>query len=109
MNFSHGRKKMKLIAKLQKDISQGITMKASWTLYLRKTLTNYLRKNKILIKGNIEVDKRFVTESGFAHKLFSMMTVSVNSQIVTKNNNKYLLCTLFVDIHFFFQCRIFSW
>ena len=47
---------------------------------------NYLRKNKILIKGNIEVDKKFVPESGFAHKLFSMMTVSVNSQVVTKNN-----------------------
>lgn len=55
-----------------------------------KDPNNYLRKNKILIKGNIEVDKKFVTENGFAHKLFSMLTVSVNSQIVTKNNNKYL-------------------
>ena len=72
-----------------------------------KDPNNYLRKNKILIKGNIEVDKRFVTESGFAHKLFSMMTVSVNSQIVTKNNNKYLLCSFYVDIHFFFSAEYF--
>ena len=50
----------------------------------------FLRKNKILIKGYFEVDKRFVAENGFAHKLFSMLTVSVDSQTVSKNNNKYM-------------------
>jgi len=53
-----------------------------------KDPNNYLRKNKILIKGNIEVDKRLVPENGFAHKLFSMMTVTVNSQTVQSNQNR---------------------
>ena len=47
-----------------------------------KDPNNYLLKNKILIKGNIEVDKRLVPENGFAHKLFSQMKVSLNSQTV---------------------------
>ena len=49
----------------------------------------FLRKNKILIRGYIEVDEGYVTENGFASKLFSMLTVEVDSQCVSKNNNKY--------------------
>ena len=48
----------------------------------------FLRKNDILIKGAIEFDKGFVPENGFASKLFSMLTVEVDSQQITKNNNK---------------------
>ena len=48
----------------------------------------FLRKNKILIKGAIEFDKGYVPENGFASKLFSMLTVEVDSQQITKNNNK---------------------
>ena len=43
---------------------------------------NFMLKNKILIKGSIEVDKRLVPENGFAHKLFSKMKVNLNSQEV---------------------------
>ena len=48
----------------------------------------YLRKNKILIKGSIEVDENCCVENGFAAKLFSMMTVEIDSQTVTLNNTR---------------------
>ena len=48
----------------------------------------FMRKNKIIIKGCIEVDKGYVPENGFAAKLFSMLTVEIDSQIITKNMNK---------------------
>lgn len=48
----------------------------------------FMRKNKIIIKGSIEVDKGYVPENGFAAKLFSLLSVEIDSQIVTKNINK---------------------
>ena len=48
----------------------------------------FLRKNKIIIRGQIEVDPKFVVDNGFAAKLFSMMTVEVDSQAVTINTNR---------------------
>lgn len=51
----------------------------------------YLRKNKILIKGAIEIDKGYIPENGFAAKLFSMMSVEIDSQTVSKNYNKYAI------------------
>ena len=48
----------------------------------------FLRKNKILIKGAIEVDKGYIPENGFAAKLFSMLSVEIDSQTVSKNYNK---------------------
>ena len=48
----------------------------------------FLRKNKILIRGHIEVHGDFMPQNGWASKLFSQMTVEVNSQAVTKNNNR---------------------
>ena len=48
----------------------------------------FLRKNKIIIRGAIEVDTGYIVENGFAAKLFSMLTVEVDSQVVSKNNNK---------------------
>ena len=48
----------------------------------------FLRKNKIIIKGSIEVDQGYVPENGFAAKLFSLLSVEIDSQIVTKNINK---------------------
>ena len=48
----------------------------------------FMRKNKIIIKGAIECDKNYLPENGFAAKLFSMLTVEIDSQQVTKNNNK---------------------
>ena len=48
----------------------------------------FLRKNKIVIRGAIECDSGYVVENGFAAKLFSMATVEIESQPITKNNNR---------------------
>ena len=48
----------------------------------------HLRKNKIIIRGYIELDPAFVIENGFAPKLFSMMTVELNSQVISRNLNR---------------------
>ena len=45
----------------------------------------FLRKNKILIRGFIEVDKKYMVENGWPSKLFAQLTVEVNSQSVSKN------------------------
>lgn len=52
----------------------------------------FLRKNKIVIRGAIEVDKKLVVESGFVAKLFSQLTVEVDSQAVSTNKNRYVIC-----------------
>ena len=49
----------------------------------------YLRKNKILIKGAIEVPDTFVPDTGFVAKLFSMLTVEVDSHAISSNRAKY--------------------
>ena len=48
----------------------------------------FLQKNKIVIRGNFEIDENYVIENGFAAKLFSMLTVEVDSQCVSKNYNR---------------------
>ena len=48
----------------------------------------FLRKNKILIRGCIEVDSNFIVDTGFVSKLFSMLTVEVNSQTISSNRNR---------------------
>ena len=53
----------------------------------------FMRKNKIIIRGQIEVGPKFVVENGFASKLFSMLTVEVDSQAVTINTNRYFYST----------------
>ena len=45
----------------------------------------YLRKNKILIKGFIEVDDSFVPDVGFVAKQFGQLSVDVDSHTVSKN------------------------
>ena len=47
-----------------------------------------LRKNKILLRGAIEIDKHYIVDNGFAAKLFSMVTIELDSQVITKNINK---------------------
>ena len=49
----------------------------------------FLRKDKIYIRGAIEVHRDYVVENGFAAKLFSLMTVEVDSQTVSQSNNRY--------------------
>ena len=48
----------------------------------------FLRKNKILIKGSITFDEKFIVDSAFVPKLFQMLTVEVDSQTVSTNKNK---------------------
>ena len=48
----------------------------------------FLQKNKIIIRGSFQVDKNYVVENGFAAKLFSMLTVEIDSQSVSKNYNR---------------------
>ena len=50
----------------------------------------FLRKNKIIIRGIIELDPAFVIENGFASKLFSMLTIELNSQVISRNLNRSL-------------------
>ena len=51
----------------------------------------FLRKNKILIRGYIELHADFIPQNGWASKLFSQMTVEVNSQAVSINNNRFFV------------------
>ena len=48
----------------------------------------YMRKNKIVIRGAIELDNNVLPDNGFVAKLFSMLTVEVDSQNVSSNRNK---------------------
>ena len=51
----------------------------------------FLRKNKITIRGAITCDKGYIVENGFAAKLFSTCTVEVESQPITRTNNRFYL------------------
>ena len=55
---------------------------------LEKDPNLFLRKNKIIIRGCVELDKKLVVENGFAAKLFSQLTVEIDSQQVTLNKNR---------------------
>ena len=48
----------------------------------------YMRKNKIVIRGAIELDSNVLPDNGFVAKLFSMLTVEIDSQNVSSNRNK---------------------
>ena len=48
----------------------------------------YMRKNKIVIRGAIELDNNVLPDNGFVAKLFSMLTVEVDCQNVSANRNK---------------------
>ena len=54
----------------------------------------FLRKNKIILRGFIELDPAYVIENGFASKLFSMLTVELNSQVISRNLNRWFLFSL---------------
>ena len=48
----------------------------------------FMRKNKIVIRGAIEIDPKVLPDNGFVGKLFSMLTVEVDSQNVSSNRVK---------------------
>ena len=49
----------------------------------------FLRKNKIFIRGAIELHQDYIVENGFAAKLFSLMSVEIDSQTVSQSNNRF--------------------
>lgn len=53
----------------------------------------FLRKNKIIIRGSVEVDDGYIPEVGFVAKLFSMLTIDVDSHTISTNRAKYLYST----------------
>ena len=48
----------------------------------------FLKKNKILIRGSITIDNKFILENGWVSKLFASLTVEVDSQTVSTNKNR---------------------
>ena len=48
----------------------------------------FMRKNKIVIRGAIELGPNVLPDNGFVAKLFSMLSVEVDSQTVSSNRNK---------------------
>ena len=48
----------------------------------------FMRKNKIVIRGAIELEQNIYPDNGFVSKLFSMLSVEVDSQTVSSNRNK---------------------
>ena len=49
----------------------------------------YMRKNKIIIRGAIELPEKVIPDNGFVSKLFTMLTVEVDSQLVSNNRTRY--------------------
>ena len=47
----------------------------------------FLRKNKIIIKGYIELSEDYIVENGWVSKLFSKLDVLIDCQSVTSNRN----------------------
>ena len=52
---------------------------------LKKNPNLFLRKDKIIIRGEIKVGEKYVVENGFAVKLFNKLTVEVDSFDVSNN------------------------
>lgn len=50
----------------------------------------FLMKNKILLRGAIEVDTAYVPDCNWVSKLFSMMTIELDSQIISKNSTRFV-------------------
>ena len=48
----------------------------------------YLVKNDLAIHCKIEVDDGYLVDNGFVSKLFAMLTVEVDSQVVSSNKTR---------------------
>ena len=51
----------------------------------------FMRKNKIVIRGAIELGADILPDNGYVAKLFSMLSVEVDSQNVSSNRNKSVI------------------
>ena len=45
----------------------------------------FLRKNKIAIRGTIQIPPTYIVDTSFASKLFSQVTVEIESQAISNN------------------------
>ena len=50
----------------------------------------FMVKNKIIIRGAIEIDNKYIVDNNWVSKLFSILTIELDSQIITKNNTRYI-------------------
>ena len=55
---------------------------------LEKDPNLYLLKNDLAIHCKVDVDEGYIVDNGFASKLFSMLTVEVDSQVVSSNKTR---------------------
>ena len=50
-----------------------------------------LQKNQIILHFIAEIDDGYTVENGWVAKLFSMLTIEIDSQIISSNKTRYLL------------------
>ena len=48
----------------------------------------FLRKNKIAIRGAIQIPTNYVVDTNYASKLFSQITIELESQAISSNRVK---------------------
>ena len=88
MSYENGTKISEMDFKVTKRHYPRINNDSVLEFVFEKDPNLYLRKNKIVIRGYIELDPAYLVENGFASKLFSMLNVEVNSQLISKNINR---------------------
>ena len=59
-----------------------------------------LEKNRIQIHFEVDIDDKYMPENGFASKLFSSLSVELNSQLISNNRtrNEYPLIDRIIKI-----------
>ena len=71
--------------KITKKTYPGTNQEHALEFVFKKDPNLFLRKDKIYIRGAIEVHEDFVVENGFVHKLFNSLQVEVDSQQISIN------------------------
>ena len=62
--------------------------KKNFEFIIEKDPNLFLRKNKIAIRGTIQLPKKYCPCTNWASKLFQRLTVDVESQTVSKNQSE---------------------
>ena len=77
-----------LDAKITKKIYPRTNNNQVLEFIVEKDPNLFLLKNKIVIRGAIEIDTNYAVDNNWVSKLFSMLTIELDSQIITKNNTR---------------------
>ena len=88
MGFEHETQADKIDYKVTKRHYPRTNNESVLEFIFEKDPNLFLRKHKIVIRGAVELDSGYIPENGFASKLFSMPTVELDSQPITKNFNR---------------------